>query len=211
MIGCILFDLDGTLVDSYDSIVKAFKEAFKFLESKNFEIPYKTDAEIRKLIGIPHSITFKKICNSDELTLKAAEIFRETRMKENVKLMDHTIEILKFLKEKNIKEISIDELKKICEEKNLNFGIVFGWLKKKNYVNLKNGKVILIDDKEREDEILIKLLPKEIEKEDETINLLKSRKILEIKERKEIFVSITNEGIKEKICEYEEISQLTPE
>lgn len=117
MIDCILFDLDGTLVDSYNSIVEAFKESFKFLKSKNFEIPYKTDSEIRKLIGIPHAVTFKKICNNDELVSKAAEIFRETRMKADVKLMNHTIDVLKFLKEKDIKIGLITTSEKVVTEK----------------------------------------------------------------------------------------------
>lgn len=117
MINFVLFDLDGTLVNSYDSIVEAFKEAFKFLESKNFRVPYKNDDEIRKLIGIPHAITFKKICNDDEIVLKAAEIFRETRIKANVPLMENAIDLLKFLKEKDIKIGVITTSGKIITEK----------------------------------------------------------------------------------------------
>lgn len=103
MIKCVLFDLDGTLVDSYDSIVEAFKESFKFLKDKNCKIPYKKDEEIKKLIGIPHTVTFKKFCNDDKIVKTAADIFREKRMSFKVSLINGTIETLKFLKEKNIK------------------------------------------------------------------------------------------------------------
>lgn len=178
------------------------------------EIAKKVNTDITGVGRVINWLKTKNLVNVNEKIYKEISLNDEGKIYKEKGLPER--QIINFLKENNIKEISINDLKKISEEKNLNFGIVFGWLKKKNHIIVKNNVVILVDDKERDDEILIKLLPKEIEKEDETINLLKSRKILNIKERKEIFVSISEEGIKEKEkikdLEYEEeISQLTPE
>jgi len=98
-IECVLFDLDGTLVDSFPSIIIAFKEAFKILSnSKEW-----SDDEIRKLIGIPHQETFRKICNDYKKIEEATNVFRETRKKFKVNAIDGSIDILKFLKDKNFK------------------------------------------------------------------------------------------------------------
>lgn len=97
----ILFDLDGTLVDSFPSVIASFREAFKFLKpyaktNLNF-----TDDEIKKLIGTPHRETFRKITDNNEAIEKAAVIFRETRKKFKVDAIDGSIDLLNFLKSKN--------------------------------------------------------------------------------------------------------------
>ncbi len=97
----ILFDLDGTLVNSFPSIIIAFREAFKFLEPYAKTKLNFTDDEIKKLIGIPHQQTFRKIANDNEAVEKASMIFRETRKKFMVDAIDGSIDLLNFLKTKN--------------------------------------------------------------------------------------------------------------
>ncbi|DAB33715.1 MAG TPA: hydrolase [Sulfurospirillum sp. UBA12182] len=52
----ILFDLDGTLIDSTDAIVEGFKVAYS-----NFNLIAPKDEEIIKLIGYPLDIMFEKL------------------------------------------------------------------------------------------------------------------------------------------------------
>ncbi|OQX18771.1 MAG: hypothetical protein BWK75_06285 [Candidatus Altiarchaeales archaeon A3] len=99
----ILFDLDGTLVDSFPSIIIAFKEAFKILKPFTKSDINFTDDEIKKLIGIPHQETFRNMCDDGEAVKKATEIFRETRRKFKVGAIDGSVNLLMFLKTKNFK------------------------------------------------------------------------------------------------------------
>jgi len=52
----ILFDLDGTLIDSTPAILESFYEAYKA-----FNTPIPNDDEIKKLIGLPLDIMFEKL------------------------------------------------------------------------------------------------------------------------------------------------------
>jgi len=52
----ILFDLDGTLIDSTPAILESFHEAYK-----TFNTPCPNDEEIKKLIGLPLDIMFEKL------------------------------------------------------------------------------------------------------------------------------------------------------
>jgi len=52
----ILFDLDGTLIDSTPAILESFHEAYK-----TFNTPIPDDEEIKKLIGLPLDIMFEKL------------------------------------------------------------------------------------------------------------------------------------------------------
>jgi phosphoglycolate phosphatase len=52
----ILFDLDGTLIDSTPAILESFHEAYKA-----FNTPVPSDEEIKKLIGLPLDIMFEKL------------------------------------------------------------------------------------------------------------------------------------------------------
>ncbi|CEG12778.1 putative Pyrophosphatase PpaX [groundwater metagenome] len=99
----ILFDLDGTLANSFPSIIIAFREAFKFLEPYAKTKLNFTDDEIKKLIGIPHQQTFKKIANDNAAVEKAAMIFGEMRKKFMVNAIDGSIDLLNILKTKNFK------------------------------------------------------------------------------------------------------------
>jgi len=52
----ILFDLDGTLIDSTPAILESFHKAFEI-----FNTPCPSDEEIKKLIGLPLDIMFEKL------------------------------------------------------------------------------------------------------------------------------------------------------
>ncbi|GAX86945.1 phosphoglycolate phosphatase [Lebetimonas natsushimae] len=52
----ILFDLDGTLIDSTEAILEGFRVTFE-----KFNKPYPGDREIKKLIGLPLEIMFFKL------------------------------------------------------------------------------------------------------------------------------------------------------
>jgi len=57
MIKNILFDLDGTIIDSSEGIMKAFKYALEYFNIKV------DDNSIRKLIGIPINEMFSRTCD----------------------------------------------------------------------------------------------------------------------------------------------------
>jgi len=57
----ILFDLDGTLIDSTPAILESFKIAFE-----TFDTTCPNDEEIKKLIGLPLDIMFEKLGVSPE-------------------------------------------------------------------------------------------------------------------------------------------------
>ena len=52
----ILFDLDGTLIDSTEAILESFEVAFK-----TFNQPVPDTAIIKKLIGLPLDIMFERL------------------------------------------------------------------------------------------------------------------------------------------------------
>ena len=57
----ILFDLDGTLIDSTPAILESFHVAYQ-----TFNTPIPSDEEIKKLIGLPLDIMFEKLGISNE-------------------------------------------------------------------------------------------------------------------------------------------------
>lgn len=56
MKNAILFDIDGTIFDSTDAIVNAFKTSFKFHKKENFN-----EEKLKKLIGYPLDIIFENL------------------------------------------------------------------------------------------------------------------------------------------------------
>ena len=58
----ILFDLDGTLIESTDAIISTFLHTFKELD---FDFKYSID-DIKSLIGYPLDIMYKELGVEDE-------------------------------------------------------------------------------------------------------------------------------------------------
>lgn len=102
-IKAVLFDLDGTLVDTFESIVISFNESLKVLGAGPAERDF-----LIKSIGTPHEVTLKKIVPnaSAEQIDRATDVFRKTRAEvtdKHTKILPGVPELLKNLKTGNIK------------------------------------------------------------------------------------------------------------
>lgn len=72
MYKCIVFDMDGTLIDSFEGIDKAYRQAFTQLNRK-----YPGESFVRRAIGAPLPQVFKDGCGmSKEETAEAVRIYR---------------------------------------------------------------------------------------------------------------------------------------
>lgn len=73
MYKCVLFDMDGTLINSYEGIDRAYRWA---LEQVGRDFP--GEAFVRKAIGAPLPLVFERQCGMDrEQTAKAIRCYRE--------------------------------------------------------------------------------------------------------------------------------------
>ncbi|WP_456419934.1 phenylalanine--tRNA ligase subunit alpha [Methanocaldococcus infernus] len=121
--------------------------------------------------------------------------------------------IAKYLKERNLKEIGIKELKNILNKEEINAAL--GAIKRKGIAKIEKGKIIFenLDYEDEEERALNEIDGKTVEEVDKNLlNILKKRGYIEIEEEKEINIKLTEEGKKllEKPIEIEEeISQLT--
>ncbi|EOJ0286812.1 HAD-IA family hydrolase [Campylobacter jejuni] len=101
MYNTILFDLDGTLLDTTDGVLKAVK---KTIIQLNFTMP--SDNILKEFVGPPMQESFEKyFCLNENDALKNANIFREI-YKEflyEAKLYNGVIELLEQLKNNHFK------------------------------------------------------------------------------------------------------------
>ncbi|MFC2073155.1 HAD hydrolase-like protein [Chloroflexota bacterium] len=74
MLSNVLFDLDGTLTDSQEGVIKCFQYAIKELGQL-----YYNESEIMNLIGVPIRSIFQKLLDSkdNDLINKAISLYRE--------------------------------------------------------------------------------------------------------------------------------------
>ena len=68
----ILFDLDGTLIDSTEAILESFDVAFKY-----FNKPTPNESEIKKLIGLPLDIMFENLGTEKNRVWDFVEIYKK--------------------------------------------------------------------------------------------------------------------------------------
>jgi phosphoglycolate phosphatase len=68
----ILFDLDGTLIDSTEAILQCFHKAFDF-----YDYPHPSDAEIKALIGHPLDVMFARLGVEAERVWDFVTIYKE--------------------------------------------------------------------------------------------------------------------------------------
>lgn len=87
----ILFDLDGTLIDSTDAIVSTFHHTF---EKMDFEFN-QDDEEIKSLIGHPLDIMFQELGVPQEIVWDYVNVYKE-RYRE---ISKQQTELLEFAKE----------------------------------------------------------------------------------------------------------------
>ncbi len=72
MYNCILFDMDGTLVDSYPGISRAYQAAFEKMGRA-----WQGNSFVRRAIGAPLPFVFRELCGMSEAdTLQAVSYYR---------------------------------------------------------------------------------------------------------------------------------------
>lgn len=98
MYQCVLFDMDGTLVDSYRGIFHAYEWAFRKMKMK-----FPGDAFVRKAIGSTPLDAFERLCEMPPQKIQtAAEYYREyysTRGKKEAKLYPGIPRLLERLRD----------------------------------------------------------------------------------------------------------------
>ena len=97
----VIFDLDGTLLDTYQIIRKSFIEVFdNFLPNHRY-----TEEELQSYFGPPIYETFMKLVHDEELTLKLINEYRKFSFENHkyLKTFPNTSEALKVLKDKGYK------------------------------------------------------------------------------------------------------------
>ncbi len=100
-INAILFDLDGTLIDSNKLIIDAFRETFKkYIPNREF-----SQEEFADLVGPPLIETFKMISEDPEVIQEAIKYYRKyylTNETNNIKLYPNVIQALEYFKKNDI-------------------------------------------------------------------------------------------------------------
>ena len=89
----ILFDLDGTLIDSTDAIVQTFHHSFRVHDFSHVE-----DEKIKALIGYPLDIMYKELGVSDDKIWDFVATYKEEYRKistEKTELLPNAIEAVK--------------------------------------------------------------------------------------------------------------------
>lgn len=70
---CILFDMDGTLVNSFEGIFHSYKYTFQKLK-----LPFGGESFVRKAIGLTLPFVFEKLCGMHEKQIpQAIQYYRE--------------------------------------------------------------------------------------------------------------------------------------
>ena len=97
----VLFDVDGTLLDTSEGIVKSVKETIE-----HFDLPCPPEEDILKFIGPPIEWSFEGRCGvtGDKLT-EVCKYFRDRYSNHNLLLAkpyDGIMDLLDYLKNKNI-------------------------------------------------------------------------------------------------------------
>jgi len=68
----ILFDLDGTLIDSTEAILECFHKAFDF-----YNYPHPSDAEVKALIGHPLDVMFARLGVEEDKVWDFVTVYKE--------------------------------------------------------------------------------------------------------------------------------------
>lgn len=129
---CIIFDFDGTLANTEESIIKAFQKTLRELN-----LPPVEDSKIKKLIGLSLKTTFEKTTKlKDESLEEAIKLYRKNYDEiapKTVKLFPEVKETLKELRQKGIKIALVSSkgekaLKKLLANLEINhfFSLIIG-------------------------------------------------------------------------------------
>ncbi|HPJ23719.1 MAG TPA: HAD hydrolase-like protein, partial [Bacillota bacterium] len=83
-IDTILFDLDGTLVDSNELIIKSFDETMKkYVPSRSF-----SRQELIDMVGPPLKETFAAVTNQPELVPEMIDFYRKYYVENEFRYID---------------------------------------------------------------------------------------------------------------------------
>ena len=99
MIDTVVFDFDGTLADTSELIINSFQTVYKKFLGEEKPVEY-----IMESFGEPLKVTIER-----EFSEPFEDVFKEyreyqlERFNEDVRLFDNAVEILQYLKSKNIK------------------------------------------------------------------------------------------------------------
>lgn len=89
----ILFDLDGTVIDSTEAILESFHNSFDA-----YKLPQPSDDDIKALIGHPLDIMYADLQVQDELVWDMVACYKEyytTIYKEKTVLLDYAVESIR--------------------------------------------------------------------------------------------------------------------
>lgn len=124
MIKCVVFDWDGTLVDTVSFLEETFKETFKYLNQKN--IPYD---DIRKIAGGCNGQGLFKEVFGEQHTEKAKNFFYDYTSKhhlDKLKSKSHAEDCLKYCVDKGISCYILSNKRNEVLKKEVEY---FGWSK----------------------------------------------------------------------------------
>ncbi len=98
MYKCVLFDMDGTLVDSYEGIFNAYQYSFQ-----RMGVSFPGDSFVRTAVGAPLLQVFERMCGmASSDARQAVQYYRDyysRRGKSQVRLYDGISDMLQRLKE----------------------------------------------------------------------------------------------------------------
>lgn len=98
MYRCVLFDMDGTLINSYDGIFHAYQYTLKKMNTS-----FGGDVFVRRAIGAPLPFIFKHVCGMDDSEVpKAIQHYRHyysEKGKQELKVYDGMKQALHSLKD----------------------------------------------------------------------------------------------------------------
>lgn len=122
MFEAILFDLDGTIINTNELIIDSFKHTFEVLKK-----PIPTRSEIIDCFGEPLEKTMKKFFDNVE---EASKIYRAHNLKhhdENIFLFNNVEKVLKTLKERGFKLAIVTSKNRITSVMGLNRFEIFNY------------------------------------------------------------------------------------
>lgn len=99
-INTILFDLDGTLVDSNELILETFRQTFNQFQPMN----HYSHSDLLEMMGPPLYETFQVVSSDEAIIQEMIQFYRETYKRiefDYIQIYPDTIEMLKHFKDKN--------------------------------------------------------------------------------------------------------------